>query len=161
MELTVWSVPASLPFNSGVSWVSTPGPLVQAIASCYPTNSVPSLPCHDLASCPNGPFSTSSVGLFLSWGCIVSWSLFLYTNCTCTHYVLQPCGKPLIRPYLRYFQWSCMDVRVGLWRKLSNEELMLLNCGVGEDFWESLRLQGDTTNPFWRSALGFLWREWC
>ena len=29
-----------------------------------------------------------------------------------------------------------MDVRVGLWRKLSTEELMLLNCGVGEDSWE-------------------------
>ena len=28
------------------------------------------------------------------------------------------------------FQWSCMDVRVGLLRKLSAEELMLLNCGV-------------------------------
>ena len=26
-----------------------------------------------------------------------------------------------------------MDVRVGLLRKLSAEELMLLNCGVGED----------------------------
>ena len=33
----------------------------------------------------------------------------------------------------RFFQWSCMDVRVGLKRKLSAEELMLLNCGVGED----------------------------
>ena len=31
-----------------------------------------------------------------------------------------------------------MDVRVGLWRRLSAEELMLLNCGVGEDCWESL-----------------------
>ena len=30
-----------------------------------------------------------------------------------------------------------MDVRVGLWRKLSTEKLMLLNCGVGEDSWES------------------------
>ena len=29
-------------------------------------------------------------------------------------------------------QWSCMGVRVGLWRKLSAKELMLLNCGVGE-----------------------------
>ena len=28
-----------------------------------------------------------------------------------------------------------MDVRVGLWRRLSAEELMLLNCGVGEDSW--------------------------
>ena len=27
----------------------------------------------------------------------------------------------------------CMDVRVGLERKLRAEELMLLNCGVGED----------------------------
>ena len=34
---------------------------------------------------------------------------------------------------LWFFLWSCMDVRVGLWRKLSAEELMLLNCGVGED----------------------------
>ena len=31
-----------------------------------------------------------------------------------------------------------MDVRVGLWKKLRPEELMLLNCGVGEDSWESL-----------------------
>ena len=55
-----------------------------------------------------------------------------------------------------------MDVRVGLWRKLSAEELMLLNCGVGEDSWESLGLQGGPTSAFWRrSALGFLWREWC
>ena len=49
------------------------------------------------------------------------------------------------------------DVRVGLWRKLSTEELMLLNCGVGEDSWESLGLQGDPTSPFWsRSVLGVL-----
>ena len=58
---------------------------------------------------------------------------------------------------------SCYLVpkRVGLWRKLSAKELMLLNCGIG-DFWESLGLQGDPTSPFWRrSALGFLWKEWC
>ena len=40
-----------------------------------------------------------------------------------------------------------MDVRVGLQRKLSAEELLLLNCGVGEDSGESLGLQGDQTNP--------------
>ena len=40
--------------------------------------------------------------------------------------------------------------------------LMLWNCGVGEDSWESLGLQGDPTSPFWRrSALGVLWKEWC
>ena len=50
----------------------------------------------------------------------------------------------------------------GLWRRLSTEELMLLNCGVGEDSWESLGLQGDPTSAFWRrSALGLLWKEWC
>ena len=32
-----------------------------------------------------------------------------------------------------------MDVRVGLRKKLSAEELMLLNCGVGEDPWAARR----------------------
>ena len=55
-----------------------------------------------------------------------------------------------------------MDVRVGLWRKLSAEELMLLNCGVGEDSWESLGLQGDPTSPSKsRSVLVVHWKEWC
>ena len=63
---------------------------------------------------------------------------------------------------LWFFQWSCMDVRVGLWGKLSAEELMLLNCGVGEDSWEPLGLQGDPTNPSWRrSVLGVHWKDWC
>ena len=34
---------------------------------------------------------------------------------------------------LWFFQWPCIDVRVGLWGKLSTKKLMLLNCGVGED----------------------------
>ena len=32
--------------------------------------------------------------------------------------------------------------------KLSTEELMFLNCGVGEDSWESLGLQGHPTSSF-------------
>ena len=53
-----------------------------------------------------------------------------------------------------------MDVRVGLWRRLSAKELTLLNCGVGEDSWESLGLQGYPTSPFWRrSALDFFGRN--
>ena len=35
--------------------------------------------------------------------------------------------------HLWFFQKSCTDVRVGPLRSLSTEELMLLNCGVGED----------------------------
>ena len=35
-------------------------------------------------------------------------------------------------------------------------------CGVGEDSWEPLGLQGDLTSPFWRrSILGVLWKDWC
>ena len=32
-------------------------------------------------------------------------------------------------------------------KKLSTEELMLLNCGVGEDSWDSFGMQGDPTSP--------------
>ena len=38
--------------------------------------------------------------------------------------------------------------RRGLQRKLNAEELMLLNCGVGEDSWESFGLYGDQTSQF-------------
>ena len=39
---------------------------------------------------------------------------------------------------------------------------MLLNCGVGEDSWESLGLQGDPTSPSERgSVLGVHWKDWC
>ena len=39
---------------------------------------------------------------------------------------------------------------------------MLLNCGAGEDSWESLGLQGDPTSSSWRRpALGVHWKDWC
>ena len=31
-------------------------------------------------------------------------------------------------------------------KRLRTEELMVLNCGAGENFWESLGLQGDQTS---------------
>ena len=47
-------------------------------------------------------------------------------------------------------------------RRLSAKELMPLNCGVGEDSWESLGLQGDPTSPSWRRwVLGVHWKNWC
>ena len=37
-----------------------------------------------------------------------------------------------------------------------------MNCGVGEDSWESLRLQRYPISPFWRrSVLGVHWKDWC
>ena len=39
---------------------------------------------------------------------------------------------------------------------------MLLNCGVGEDSWESLGLKGDPTSPPERkSVLNIYWKNWC
>ena len=39
---------------------------------------------------------------------------------------------------------------------------MLLNCGLGEDSWESLGLQGDPTSPSKRrSVLVVCWKDWC
>ena len=38
---------------------------------------------------------------------------------------------------------------------------MLLSCGVGEDSWESLGLQGEqTVNPKRKSILNIHWRDW-
>ena len=60
-----------------------------------------------------------------------------------------------------YFILLCISITChGTWSELVSDK-----CGVGEDSWESLGLQGmqgDPTSPFWRrSALGFLWKEWC
>ena len=64
--------------------------------------------------------------------------------------------KAMVFPVVMY---GCESWTV---KKASAKELMLLNCGIGEDPWESLGLQADPTSPFLRrSALGFLWREWC
>ena len=39
---------------------------------------------------------------------------------------------------------------------------MLLNCDIGEDFWESLGEQGDPTSPSKRkSVLNIHWKDWC
>ena len=47
--------------------------------------------------------------------------------------------KALVFPV---FMYGCDSWTI----KLSVEQLMLLNCGVGEDSWESLGLQGDQTS---------------
>ena len=53
----------------------------------------------------------------------------------------EPGGLPSMgSPRVRY-DWSDLAAAAA-------KELMLLNCGVGEDSWESLGLQGDPTSPF-------------
>ena len=38
---------------------------------------------------------------------------------------------------------------------------MPLNCGVGEDSWEFLELQGDTNQSWRKSVLNIHWKDWC
>ena len=47
-------------------------------------------------------------------------------------------------------------------KKAEHWNIDALNCGVGEDSWESLGLQGDPTRPSSRkSVLGVHWKDWC
>ena len=57
------------------------------------------------------------------------------------------CWQKSIQSKLWFFQLSHMNASVGPSRRLSAKKLMLLNCGVREDPWESLGLQGDPTSP--------------
>ena len=55
-----------------------------------------------------------------------------------------------------------MDVTVGLQRRMSAKELMLLNSGVEKDSWESFGLQEDPISPSYRkSVLNVHWKDWC
>ena len=45
--------------------------------------------------------------------------------------------KAMVFPVIMY---GCESWTI---KKLRAKDLMLLNCGVGDDAWESLRLQGD------------------
>ena len=49
--------------------------------------------------------------------------------------------KAMVFPGVMY---GCENLTI---KKVNAEELVLLNCGVAEDSWESLGLQGDPTSP--------------
>ena len=73
--------------------------------------------------------------------------------------------------YVSWLLGECLGEPVGGYRQCCQEKstssnikinCVLLNCGVEEDSWGSLGLQGDPTSPFWRrSTPGFFWKEWC
>ena len=47
-------------------------------------------------------------------------------------------------------------------KKAEHGRIDAFELGVAEDSWESLGQKGDPISPFWRrSALGFLWKDWC
>ena len=59
------------------------------------------------------------------------------------------------------FSSSHVWMWVGLWRRLSAEDLTLLNCGVGEDSCESLGLQDPTSPSKRKSVLNIHCKDWC
>ena len=97
---------------------------------------------------------------------------------------LQPCNWKTLTPWKESYDQSRQHIKkqryyfankgpssqgygfssshVWMWELDWEESWVPKNCGVGEDSWESLGLQGDPTSPFWRrSTLGFLWKDWC
>ena len=63
--------------------------------------------------------------------------------------------KTMVFPVVMYGCESWLE------RKLSTKELMLFNCGVGEDAWESLGMQGDQTSQSqWKSILNIYEASW-
>ena len=135
---------------------------------------------HSRPPCPSPTSGVYSNSCPLSWWChlTISSSVITFSSClnlsqhqglfkwvSSLHQVAKVLEFQVQHQYFQWIfrtEWSRTYVKVGLWRKLSAKELMLLKCGVGEDSWESLRLQGDPTCPFWRrSALGALWKDWC
>ena len=47
-------------------------------------------------------------------------------------------------------------------KKAECQRVDAFDCGVGEDSWESLGQQGDSTSPSQRrSVLNILWKNWC
>ena len=89
-------------------------------------------------------FECYLANMWNEYSCIVVWTFF---------------GIALLWDWNENWPFPVLRPNIaGLQRKLKAEKLMLLNCGVGEDSWESPGLQGDPTNPFWRrSALGVHW----
>ena len=54
------------------------------------------------------------------------------------------------------------ECETGLQRRLRTEELMLFNCGVGEDTWDSLGLQrGQISQSYRKPTLNINWKDRC
>ena len=62
-------------------------------------------------------------------------------------------SRDITLPGLYSYTYGISSIHVWMWeldhkKRLSTEELILLNCGTGEDSWESLGLQGDQMRIF-------------
>ena len=108
-----------------------------------------------LAWCPVNPLSLlCSVSVAPSHSVAITvwaWTSGRSGQMLCSLCSVGPCTLTLDTPVcstLGLFQGACHILsKLIIIRKLSAKELMLLNCDVGEDSWESLGLQGDPTSP--------------
>ena len=67
--------------------------------------------------------------------------------------------KAMVFPVVTY---GCKSWTIKNAEHRPGKELILLNCGVGEDSWESLGLQGDLTSQSWKkSVLNIHFKDWC
>ena len=71
------------------------------------------------------------------------------------HYFVSkdPLVKAMVFPVVMY---ECESWSI---RKLSTEELNVLNCGVGADSWQSLALQDQTHQSSRKSVLNIIWKD--
>ena len=122
----------AIPFSKGSHW-SMDGTYAFCIAGRFFTTEPPGMPIHT-----TGQGQKFEILLFI---------IILYLDFFHIMLFISNFGVLYILEKNNFSGCVILDVRVGLWRKLSAEELMLLNCGVGEDSWESLGLKGDPTSP--------------
>ena len=67
------------------------------------------------------------------------------------------CWRRLLR-----VPWTARRSNQSILKESSPEYSLLLNCGVGEDSWESLRLQEDQISQSWKKAvLNIHCKDWC
>ena len=60
------------------------------------------------------------------------------------------------------FNWRLITLQYCGGFAIHSHQSMLLNCGAGEDTWESCGLQGDKTSQSERkSTLNIHWKDWC
>ena len=102
-----------------------------------------------------GPSSQSYGFSKVMYGC-ESWTIKNASNYW-TPNICQTIVKAMVFPLVMYYCESWTIKKAG-----NTEELMLLNCGVGEDSWKSLGLQRDKTSQSQRkSTLNIHWKNWC
>ena len=127
--------PSSMPYNSVFSQISVSSEFKLPTLCAWRRRLHPSPVL--LPGKPHGWRSLVGCSPWGCWGSDTTERLHFHFSVSC---IGEGNGNPL--------QWSCLEnLRDGGAWWAAAKELMLLNCGIGEDSWESLGLQGGPTSP--------------